>query len=89
MASDAYKVDPAETACANCRFWRGSSTYRTDHGLCQRHAPTPVPDSGRHYARELRGVWAAWPVTMAGDFCGDFERADATLGHDPQAGDDA
>jgi hypothetical protein len=50
------------TQCQTCRFWEGVA-HRYGEGLCRRNSPWP--DTTTHAA--------LWPVTLAVDWCGDFQ----------------
>jgi hypothetical protein len=55
--------------CRDCRYWVPGSR---SGGLCRRKAPVPVPWSWFALYRS-----PAWPVTNAGDFCGEAVRKGA------------
>ena len=66
--------------CKDCRFWLAegfsaeaiADDVESELGDCRRHAPQPVlgyfGDDGE--ARELA---AYWPLTLATEWCGEFE----------------
>ena len=55
--------------CAQCMWWRRGNV---SCGACQRYAPTPIsaPNALDHE------YLAAWPITEADDFCGEFKAAE-------------
>ena len=87
-AATAAKEDPrlATTKppreCATCTFWDNSiSDDRLQSGLCRKNAPEPTAifntvkihqRSGIHFAPAL------WPVTLAGENCGEHRFAKLT-----------
>jgi hypothetical protein len=52
------------SVCAICAYWQPleESSFQ---GQCRRHAPRPEVSDSVH-------MLAAWPVTNAQDWCGDF-----------------
>ena len=70
----------SQPRCEHCRFWDESGPE------CRRHAPRPEMAQfygltlalARRDAEALElvgaiGSQACWPVTSAGDWCGEFE----------------
>ena len=51
-------------ACAVCSYWLPMEDNGFQ-GQCRRHAPRPEVTDSVH-------MLAAWPVTNARDWCGDF-----------------
>jgi hypothetical protein len=56
-------MDPADTSCRACVWWRPIDTTGSHVGLCVRYAPR-----GR-----MDGNGPDWPRTAADDFCGEFK----------------
>lgn len=51
--------------CASCRWWQQTAD---DQGECRKNAPPPLLNSP-----SLKNEWrAAWPLTMASDWCGQW-----------------
>lgn len=58
--------------CYDCYYWNEDSKER---GACRRHAPAAqVLAADRPGAPETS---AAWPVTRADDWCGEFHRLES------------
>ena len=51
--------------CRDCRFW--VEIGLPHKGVCHRHAPQPLTTKGSE------NVAPQWPLTMEGDWCGEFE----------------
>lgn len=54
--------------CEHCRWWRAE--FDASEGDCRRHAPIGIREMGRSIG--------AWPRTLHGEGCGDFQRQDAS-----------
>jgi hypothetical protein len=61
--------------CEDCRYWVSGSGKS---GLCRRKAPVPLPHGIFPYYRS-----PSWPVTRAGDFCGEAVRKGTNPGTAP------
>lgn len=53
--------------CSGCRFW--DRRQNADLGLCRRRAPLP----GLPRTSGLDAERALWPLTVADDFCGEWQ----------------
>jgi hypothetical protein len=68
-----------DPSCQGCRFWQSENG---EMGDCRRHAPRPIMDAILPTVTLAEGEedtsdQAIWPVTFAGDWCGEFrERPD-------------
>lgn len=58
--------------CADCKFWSARSGGASDGGTgeCRRYAGRPLLIANE--AQPPRSPFVAWPVTLDGQFCGDF-----------------
>jgi len=66
-----------ENGCPNCRFWVEIGEKPCASGECHRHAPAPAPLATLKIKVTNSGgdpdYAAIWPVTVAEDWCGDWE----------------
>ncbi len=70
MTAHATHPLPDVPRCCRCRWWRAREASEGD---CRAHAPT-LADAVEGERRSLRER-THWPVTLAGDGCGDFRPA--------------
>lgn len=66
-----------DPACQGCRNWLSQNG---EMGECRRHAPRPLMDGHTVMTKPAaaegeddRSGEAVWPITFAGDFCGEFK----------------
>lgn len=67
-------------ACKDCLWWEPCDERE---GQCRRHAPAPVPNT---WLDPDQGYEAEWPVTLATDWCGEWESSALEDGGGPDGG---
>jgi hypothetical protein len=58
--------DDFEQECSTCGFWLPQDLPARLAGHCKRFPPSMPPRAS---------AWALWPLTKAGDWCGEFMSA--------------
>lgn len=62
------------SSCKACAFWHSLDMATTgvenDGGECRRRAPSPAAQPEDDYT----SPYAAWPITFAEEWCGEWER---------------
>lgn len=69
--------------CESCGFWQRSNAVdgeAMDGGECRRRAPVPAALPCCENEDAGPPVFAAWPVTFEGDWCGESAGAPADAG---------
>lgn len=69
---------PRVKECSTCQYWDNSIGSRNPHptGLCRRNAPMPsqiITTMQEHAATGIMMAGAVWPVTLAGENCGEHK----------------
>jgi hypothetical protein len=62
--------------CGSCRF---SSAFPEPVGECRRHAPVVLP----LVIGQIHSEMTVWPKVAVGDWCGDYQSAEAYAAPDP------